>query len=421
MPNDITPMTPAVEDEVLPPERRPAQRPKSKALAPVKERKHIRTAADVSRAAPGRWRDAKSHNLYLWVSPKGVRRFLYRYVSPLTGKPNEHGLGELSLADARKKALELHGVVAGGIDPIAAKKNDRAMTFRQAAEAWVEINVHSASRMKDAKQLLFVHGEPLADILVTKISADVIEQVLKTKWGVHLSPQGRRAMAMWARVLSYAKQKGWRTGDNPASWRDGMEHRFARQSADRPHHKMMSYKRTPEFMEALRQKQDGATSAIALEFLVLTAARTGEVRGARWDEISWDEKVWTQPAARTKQRREHRVPLSSRAMEILDLQRQYGGSEYIFSGYSRGRAPLTEKAMSLFLRGMGHKVSVHGFRRTFRTWAGEKTHHPRELIEYCLAHQVGNQVEGAYWGGDALERRRLVMQDWADFCAARAG
>jgi integrase len=380
--------------------------------------RHIRTAADVVKATPGRWRDVRSQGLYLYVGPKLRRRWIFRYVSPITGKPNEHGLGELSLELARKSAVKLREAVATGIDPIMAKATERASaTFGEAAEQWVKINApgwRSDGHLNEVHRSFHVHGKPLANIPVNKITPDMIDKAL-AELKARIPNTGRRTLRMWERVLDLAKAKGWRAGDNPAAWRGGHEFSWPKGArGDKPHHPALHYEQMPALIVALRQLQGKATSAIALEFLILTAARTGEVCGAKWSEIDWDKRVWTLPPERTKQNRKQTVPLSPRTMQLLALQRQYStGSEYVFTGYSK--EPLADKAMLKLLKRMRPDVSVHGFRSSFRNWGGNENH-PRDLLELCLGHSVGNNTELAYWHETALEKRRPIMSEWAAFC-----
>jgi integrase len=178
----------------------------------------------------------------------------------------------------------------------------------------------------------------------------------------------------------------------------------------------MPYQEVPEFIRELRRRQQRSSAALALEFLILCAARTGEALGARWTEIDWANGVWTLPPDRTKQGREHTVPLSDRAVELLALQRQYSnGSEFIFTGYSQNQ--LADKSMYMLLKDMGLECTVHGFRSSFRDWAGDTTLFPREHVEACLAHRVGNDVENSYRRLTGLEKRREIMTAWTDYCS----
>jgi integrase len=223
---------------------------------------------------------------------------------------------------------------------------------------------------------------------------------------------------MWSRVLDYAKAKGMRTGDNPADWRGNMEYRFARLRAkDHGHHPALPYEQMPEFMKELRQRQIKGRATTCLEFTILTCARTSEVLGMQWPEVDWEKRTWTVPKERMKAGKEHVVPLSDRAIEILKQRHVFGGqltTEYVFVGYNRTR--LAERSLRAVLHYMEVKYTVHGFRSTFRDWAGDTTHFVREHVEECLAHQVGNDVERAYRRATALEKRRAIMTAWASYC-----
>jgi integrase len=204
-----------------------------------------------------------------------------------------------------------------------------------------------------------------------------------------------------------------------------MDQIFSRDKT-RSHYQSLHYTKLPDFIRQLRTRQARAVSASALEFCILTASRAGEVLGAVWPEIDWENRVWVIPAARMKSRVEHRVPLSDRAMEILKRQLQYSGAAYsapsaanaapqfVFQGYNRDR--MDEKSLRTLLRNMDVRVTVHGFRATFKSWATEQTQYPWEVIELCLAHKVGTAVAQSYLRGDALEKRREVMEAWATFC-----
>ena len=230
-----------------------------------------------------------------------------------------------------------------------------------------------------------------------------------------LSFQAKRAVGMWERLFRFAKAKKLFAGENPASWKEIHKELFPALPR-RKHFKWMSYGEMPTFVQALRQAQRKSTSAVVLEFIIFTACRSGEALGMQWSEVK--DNVWTIPAERTRARKEHRIPLSERPMALLSLQRQYStGSPYVFTGRD-GQKPLEEKNLRSQLYGMGHKdkATVHGFRASFRTWAGEQTDFPREIIEMCLAHTIGNAVEQSYWHGDPLEKRRKLMEAWASYC-----
>jgi integrase len=377
--------------------------------------------------APAGRHHAGTKGLYLWVSPDGqVRRWLYRYTSPVTHRVTETGFGPvtvLTLAQAKKKANDYERMIAQDICPIHAKRAERASqtTFKQACDGWIAThqsawkNGHGGSQMRNAKLCLFTHGKPLLDKPVAQITPDMVEAALKSLWK-RTPLQGRRALEMFARVLDYAKAKGMRTGDNPADWKGMHQYRFARVRKEaHGHYAAMPYEGIPAFMQELRQRQGRSTGATCLEFTILTVCRTQEALGAQWSEINWDEKLWTIPAARMKTGDTHEVPLTERVMELLALQKQYSnGSEFIFMGNCRIR--VENRVMRSVLQRMGVNVTVHGFRSSFRDWCGDETNFPRERVEACLAHRVGNSVELAYRRLTALEKRREILEAWSRFC-----
>jgi integrase len=354
----------------------------------------------------GRYQDTGTPGLYLYVSPdEQVRRWIFRFTSPdtkRTKKITETGLGPVSavpVADARSKVADLRKQIARGICPIAAKKAERdaGTTFAEAAEAWIAVHSpswRSETQLRGARRVLFQHGKPLGSVPVADISPDKIQSCLEELW-VRCPVQARRALAMFERVLDYAKAKGLRVGDNPASWRGMHEYRFPKRNGGVKHYSALPYEQIPGFMKALRVRQSRSSGAVALELLILTACRTGEVLGMRWDEIDLVQRVWTIPAGRTKKNREHVVPLSDRVIELLKDQQLYSpGSEYVFTGWKRSR--MTPKSLWSVLQAMKLDVTVHGFRSTFRDWAGDATDFSRESIEECLAHAVGNATERSY-------------------------
>jgi integrase len=333
----------------------------------------------------------------------------------------------VSLSQAKAKAQNVRKQIANGVCPIHAKRAELAsrVTFKEAAEGWIETHKVSwkdgdqGSQMKSTKLLLHHHGKPLAQKCVAEITPDMVQAALAKLWA-RAPNQGRRTLAMWERVLDYAKAKGVRQGDNPCSWRGCHEYRFPRRrTIDRGHHTALPYEQMPTFIKKLRQRQGRSTGALALEFTILTVARRSETLGMTWAELDWDKKLWVIPKERMKAGKEHTVPLSDRAMEILKLQRQSTQQqsipgEHVFTGYNRTR--LAEKLMIWVLREMKADATVHGFRSTFRDWAGDMTHFAREHVEACLAHRVGNSVELAYRRQDALDKRRVILDHWAAYC-----
>jgi integrase len=373
-------------------------------------------------AKPGRTHTG-TPGLYLHVSPdQKVRRWIFRYTSPVTRRPNETGFGlwpVVTLADAKNRALELQRQIAKGVDPVQAKRAERnaGTTFAEAADDFIHTHTPSwgASQLYNAKHLLHGHGRTLSNVPVSAITPTMMQTALAPLWA-RAPEQARRTLKLWERVFDYAKAKEYRTGENPAAWKANMEYRFPRRRAtDYKHFDAMPYEQVPAFITALRQKQKYA-SAVALGFLILTATRAGEVRNMQWSEIDWEQKLWVIPATRTKTAKQHRVPLSDRAVQLLVMQKQRStGADFVFTGYSQ--APLAPEAMRLFLRNMKVPVTVHGFRTSFRNWGAEQTDFDFYLLEMCLAHAVGNAVTRAYLRGDGLEKRREIMEAWAEYCS----
>lgn len=379
----------------------------------------------VETARPGKYGDASAKGLQLVVAPTGARRWVLRFMSQ--GKSREMGLGafpEVSLADAREKALAARKLVKNGVDPIADRQRDQGLpTFGELADEVVAEQSRGFRNEKHRAQwtmTLTVYAAPLRSKPVDRVQTSDVLAVLNPIW-LEKPETASRLRGRIERVLNAAKAKGYRTGENPAAWRGHLENLLPRQSKlSRGHHAALPYADVPAFVARLRDRE--AVAALALEFAILTATRSGEVLNARWAEIDLDAKVWTVPAARMKAGREHRVPLSDPALSILAKLSATKVSEFIFPGQRRDR-PLSGMAMEMVLRRMGvaDHVTVHGFRSSFRDWAGNETHFPRELPEHALAHVIGDKAEQAYRRGDALEKRRSLMDAWASQCEPRAG
>jgi integrase len=260
------------------------------------------------------------------------------------------------------------------------------------------------------------YAGPLRDKRVDEISVEDVLNILKPLWTKRPETASRLRQRIEV-VLDAAKAEGLRQGENPAAWRGNLKHLLPkRKKLSRGHHEAMPYPDVPGFVAKLRPRQ--TVSALALEFIILTAARTGEVLGATWGEVDLRAALWTVPAERMKSAREHRVPLGKRSLEILEFIRQLRSSDaddaLVFPGVRNGR--LSDMATAMLLREMGHgDVTTHGFRSSFRDWAGEVSSFQREVIEAALAHQIGDATERAYRRGDALEKRRRLMDAWSDY------
>jgi len=355
--------------------------------------------------------------LYLSVSPSGSRSWVFMWNRD--GRRREMGLGPypaVSLASARKRAGEYRVAVAEGRDPIAEKSKEAEPTFAECVRLFLDSMNGQWRNEKHRKQwnmTLTEYCRPIASKRISEIDTRDVLSVLNPIWQTK-SETASRLRGRLERVLDYARVKGWRTGENPALWRGHLKNVLpARRKLTRGHHAAMPYRDVPAFVKRLRAAP--AMAARALEFLILTAARSGEVYGARWSEVDLDRKVWTVPADRMKAGAEHRVPLSDRAVAILSKLNEERLSEYVFAGQRTNRS-LSSSAMEMLLRRMkADAYTVHGFRSAFRDWAGDETYFPRELAEAALAHRVGDSTERAYRRADAIEKRRSLMKAWAEF------
>lgn len=356
---------------------------------------------------PGRHNDGQG--LYLNVSKLGAKSWVFMFKQG-GNKRRELGLGSLSivsLADAREKARTLRNTIAEGLDPVGPKGSDGELFGVVASDLIKSLQPGWRSEKHGAQwtSTLKTHAASLWDKPVDAITTQHILAVLQPIWATIPETAGR-VRGRIERVLDAAKVRGLRQGDNPARWRGHLQIMLPKRKIEsRSHHPAMPYAELPTFMVALRKRQ--ALSARALEFLILTAARTSEVLKAEWTEFDFTAKVWTIPAKRMKAAVEHRVPLTDRAVEILDHVK-----------FLAGEMPFKQSNMSMdmLLRRMGQDhFTVHGFRSSFRDWVGEETDFPREIAEAALAHQVGTEVERAYRRGDALKKRRKLMQAWEAF------
>ena len=364
---------------------------------------------------PGRHSDGGG--LYLNVTPTGTKSWVFMWVRD--GKRREMGLGAypaVGLSSARRKAEQCRTDVAEGRDPIAAKQQQAEPTFGECADellASMENSWRNEKHRAQWRMTLSVYCKPIAGTKVSLIGTNEVLKVLTPIWKT--KPEtASRLRGRIERVLDYAKARGWRTGENPALWRGHLKNVLpARQKLTRGHHAAMPYGDVPAFMQRLRQSE--AMAARALEFLVLTAARSGEVYGARWSEIDLDAGTWIVPAERMKAAKEHRVPLSERALAIVRKLNETRISEFVFPG-QRSNCPLSSAAMEMLMRRLKvDAYTVHGFRSAFRDWVGDATSFAREIAEAALAHRVGDATEQAYRRADALEKRRKLMTAWAEY------
>lgn len=371
------------------------------------------------------------HGLYLQVSesnstarpkPKALSKswtLRYRF----NGKVREMGLGSLrslTLAEAREEAKRCRGLLLRGVDPLGAREERRqqqvlelakAITFGECAERFIAAHSKGWKNAKHGKQwasTIETHAEKLLSLPVQAIDTALVVKVLEPIW-TKKPETASRLRARIERVLAWAATRDFRPkGDNPARWKGHLDTLLPRlDKAKRvKHHPALPFREIGSFMEELKEHE--ALAARALEFAILTAARTGEVIGAKWDEINFTSAIWTIPAERMKAHREHRVPLSPQAVKLLrSLDRE---GDLIF--------PISNMAMLALLERMKRgDITVHGFRSTFRDWASETTGYSREVCEMALAHTIGDKAEAAYRRGDLFEKRRNLMSEWSRFCA----
>jgi integrase len=382
-------------------------------------------ARKVETAKAGKYGDGQG--LQLSVSESGAKKWILRY--SLNGKPHEMGLGSyplVGLAEARDKAFAGRRLAKiDRVDPIQAKRHKAVAaakpTFGKMADEVAADLAHGFRNAKHKAQwsmTLAVYAAPLRDMPVDTIETADIFAVLKPLW-LRAPETASRLRGRIERVLNAAKAKGHRQGENPAQWSGHLENLLTRRGKlTRGHHEAMEYADLPDFLAKLRES--ASVAALALEYCILTAARAGEVIGAQWSEIDVAAKVWLVPAKRMKSARLHRVPLSDRAIEILTEIGDAKISDTVFPG--RDGSALNDGALIQALhRAGGVDCTVHGMRSAFRDWCGNETNHAREVAEAALAHAVGDAAEQAYRRGDALEKRRALMQAWSNFCTAQPG
>jgi integrase len=385
-------------------------------------------------STPGYYLDG--NGLHLQVAKSGSKSWVFQFT--LNGRRREMGLGSagvLSLAQARAKAQQCRLMLADGVDPIEARDALRAQaasaaakvkTFKECAEGCIADRRAEWSNPKHAQQwenTLATYAFPhIGTLPVSAIDMGLVRLCLDPIWTTKTETASRVRQRIES-VLDWAKAHNYRTGDNPAAWRGHLESVMAKPSkvATRENHAALEYTALPAFVADVR-RHDGV-AAVALEFTILTAARTGEVIGAKPEEFDLKAKTWTVPAARMKAKVEHVVPLSPRALALVKRMReQHSESAWLFPGARDGQ-PLSNMAMLELVRGMattnaaGEAITVHGFRSTFRQWAAEQTTYPREIAEHALAHRLPDKVEAAYQRSTMVDKRRALMVDWAKFVA----
>jgi integrase len=378
------------------------------------------TNREVETARVGRTQVRETTGLYIHVNPDGSRRWVWRFTR--NGRPSEMGLGKypiVTLEKARDRVLDLARQLKSGEDPVQAQRAARqreqrdATTFADVVQQYAKAFSSEGEKIDDRIALIKRHAGMIMPYAIGDVDTKIIAKALAPV-NASTPRTARRALSAVSKILRYAKVHGLRATGDDADWRDTFEHIWA-QAPKSTHHRALPYKDVPALFARLQQHV--SSTSLALRMLILCASRTGEVLGARWDEIDLNTQTWVIPASRMKMRIAHAVPLSDAAIEVLASARdQFGDWGHVFKGMSKSK--LSPRALEVFL----HRTlkidyaSVHGFRSSFRDWCGDCTEFPREVAEAALAHIVGG-VEGAYRRGSALEKRRALMQSWGEFAA----
>lgn len=387
------------------------------------------SALAVSRlTTPGSYAVGGVAGLYLQVNNATARSWILRTL--VGGTRREIGLGgfpDVPLADARAKARKTRETIESGVDPVQSKidakralaaQRERAITFKDAATSYIAAHEAGWKNAKHGAQwtsTLETYAYPvIGDVLVRDVALAHVLRILEPIWTTK-TETASRLRGRIEKVLDWATVREYRTGNNPARWRGNLDTQLKPRSkvAVVKHHAALPYDDMGDFMAQLR-KETG-TGARALEFAILTAARSGEVRGATWEEIDLEKAVWVIPAARMKAGKEHHIPLPPLAVALLQALPNLADNPHVFAG---SKGPLSNMTMAKVLQRMGHgNLTAHGFRSTFRDWAAERTNYPREVCEHALAHQLKDKAEAAYQRGSLFDKRRMLMNDWAKFCA----
>lgn len=375
---------------------------------------------------PGYYADGG--NLWLQVSPAGTKSWVFRFT--LAGRSREMGLGSANtfgLAEARERAKAARQLLADGIDPIEHRNTERAQhrskaasvrTFDWCAAAYIEAHEAGWKNVKHAGQwraTLATYAAPIVgSMAVSAVATEHVMRVLTPIW-TSKPETASRLRGRIELVLDWARVQGYRQGENPARWKGHLDKLLPARSkvAAVQHHAALPWREIGAFVKELRAMP--GTAARAVEFIILTATRTSEAFNATWQEIDLERRLWTIPGARMKAAKEHVVPLSDAAVSVLQVQiAEQGADGFVFKGRN---GPLSNMSGLQLLKRMGRAdLTVHGLRSSFRDWAGESTAHPREVIEHALAHRLKDKAEAAYARGDLLEKRRVLMTDWGQFC-----
>ena len=377
---------------------------------------------------------ADGAGLHLCVKASGGKSWIFRY--RFGGKEREMGLGPLhtvSLAEAREKALAQRKLLLDGVDPLAAKQASElqrklaeasVITFDTAATSYIASHRAGWKNEKHAEQwanTLTTYASPVFGSLpVADITTPLVLRVLEPIWTTK-TETASRVRGRVEKILDWCKTQGYRTGDNPAAWRGHLENLLSAPQKTKKveHHPALPWREIGAFMQELRTMP--GVAALATEFIILTNCRTSEAIEARWSEIDMAEKRWTIPGARMKAGKEHVIPLSEAALAVLQrLKAESKESAFLFPGGKKDTPPSNMACLALLKRMGRSDLTVHGFRSSFRDWAGESTAHPREVIEHAMSHQLKDKAEAAYQRGSLLERRRVLMADWAQYCAQPA-
>jgi integrase len=366
--------------------------------------------------------------LYLRIAPGGTKGWIFRF--KVKGRARDAGLGSypaVTLEDARLEAAARRKLIEAGVDPIEARRRERAeaelasaraTTFKQCAKAYIASHEPSWKNDKHRAQwrsTLETYCNPVLGALpVGAIDTALVLKVIEPIW-ISKPETASRLRGRIESILDWAKVRGHRDGENPARWRGHLDHLLPDKAKVRrvKHHSALPYQKLPAFMVKLRKLS--SNSARALEFLVLTATRTAETLEATWDEIDLRQRMWVIPASRMKAGKEHRIPLTRGAVAILKEMAEVRQSNFIFPGAKDGK-PLSNMALLMLLRDFQPGITVHGFRSTFNDWAAECTTSPNFVSEAALAHVVADRVEAAYRRGDLFEKRRGLMEGWNAYC-----